>query len=487
MSDVTRSMAQRLGTMGVAMALVLGGAGLAGCGGSSAESASEATEADATEEAEPEEAEAVEEEVEEDQIKQWFQTSYSNISRNENESWVNPGTTNVSTNEDDMVYEVDDKGNVTKSTTTSHYTSEGYESETETVTEYTRDENGWPLTAEITRTTRSYSVSYEEVEDYDEDGQLVVSMRPVEDGGSFETAEPVVETTTETYTYEYDDEGRVTKGVCDNNSRGSIELTYHDNGKVATAKQTYSYERYTGDGDETETVTYSYGTAYNEKGDEIEYSDATMTDSGSTETVMTLDDDGAPVSEVTTVTDADGTKHELTKSYENEKDADGNVTKSVCTVSGDGEATKERWVDNGNTRLLESFGKDGSVIVSEVTYDEMYNDVIGEPTTYDGPYSTYEATFDKDGNVLTSTTTYYDGTIMKNSNTYDKDGNLTKYTNESSDGTTTTTENTFDKDGNQISTKRTTDGEETSSNSSEWVFVEEPSEYAGIYRSYTMW
>ena len=475
MSNVTRLMARRLGTVGLALALSLGSVGLFGCGGSSGDAAPEATESDAAEETEEVEEEAVEEKAAEEESEafkptQWFETSINESWSYDNESWENPGTTYRSENDTERTYEIDDKGNITKSTEVRTYESEYYQSVTETVEEYTVDENGWPLSIDVTETTREYSDELEEGVD------------------SLEDAEPEVETSTMAFTYEYDDEGRVVKGVCDDKTKGTVELSYHDNGKPASLKQTYSYDQYGGTDEEDETVTYSFGVTFDEEGNQTSYSDSTEDSEGKTETVTKLDGEGNRLSETTTVTDADGTKHKMKKTYENEKNKDGKVVKSVCTVSGDGACTKERYVSTG-TRVLESFGEDGSISVSEVTYDEDYNEVVGDPTSYDGPYSTEKSTYDKNGNTLTYEVTYYDGSTDKYTYTPDKDGNPTKSVHEALDGTVTTSESTYDKDGNWLTSTRTTVGGDNAETSTtmEWVFVEKPSEYAGIYRGYFFW
>lgn len=495
MRGASRSMWYHIGVIGTALALSLGSMVLAGCGSSGeAPADAEATDAATTESAEsaeqsePEQAEdASSEEAEEDQTQHWFQTLSKRHVQGVQQSWINPGETCQSITEQSTSYELDEHGNVTKAVTTMAYTGEGYEDRTEEVREYTINEKGWPQSIEITRTTATHSVDYEMVEDYDEDGNLVGSMQAIDDGETIDTVEPEVETSTATFTYEYDDEGRVVKATTDDASFGNIELTYQGDGKIATFKHSHTYDMQNAQGDPVAT-TYDYEFRYNEKGKVIGAVDTTSDEDGTSETVSEYDENGNVLKETTTITDSDGSKHELVMTYDLEKDDKGNVVKSTCTVSGDGEGSRVRNVGY-SSRISETFGSDGSITAAETTYDEDYNEVEGESQTYDGPYSVTERTFDGDGNVLTEKVDYYDGTSARHEYTYDKDGNITKSVDEEPNGFVTTVTNTYDSEGNQLSSKIEESGEgaQQSEITYEWAHVEEPSEYAGTFYQHTWW
>lgn len=477
MKGLTRTMGRQVGILGVAFALAVGSVGLAGCGGSGDASSGSGTEAAGSDE-----------EAAEIELQQWFETLNETQQESESTSWVNPDETFMATNDNTTTYELDESGNIIKKTETSANKGQGYEFQSEVVSEYTFDEKGWPLTIDVTTTDKQYSASYEAADGYDEDGNPLGGWKQIEDGESIDTAEPTTETKTVTFTYEHDDKGRVTKVESDDLAYGTFELTYHDNGRVASYKRTNAYQSYDSEGNER-TDTYTIESTFDDKGVTTGYRQVSDDADGIHDTSGTMDEKGRILSETTTTTDADGTTHKATKTYDIEKDKDGNAVKTTCTVSGDGEGSTERWV-NSDLILSETFGKDGSITVAEVTHDENYNDIVGEETTYDGPYSVEECTYDDDGHALTSTITYYDGATETTENTYDEDGNLVKSVIVNIEGVTTTIECTYDADGNQLTSNQVTDGEGrngTMSRKMEWVFVEKPSEYAGLYRQYTSW
>lgn len=494
MRDVSRAMWYHLGVIGTALALSLGSMALAGCGSSGEGASDTAADAASTDTAEPEETDDASseetgdesaEETEEDLTQHWFQTLNRRHVQSQELGWMNPGERSLMESDEQVSYEIDEHGNVTKSITTTTYAVEGYEEKTEEVREFTIDEKGWPQSVKVTRSNVSHAVGYELVEGTDEDGNPVESYQPVDDGESLETAEPIVDESTATFTYERDDKGRVVECTSDDPEIGSFEVTYQDDGKIATFRQVSTYDL-SGLEEENATRTYDYTYRYNEKGKLVESKNAMTDGDGTTETVTEYDGNDHILKETTTITDPDGAKHELVMTYDFEKDDQGNLVKTTCTVSGDGEGSRDRYV--GTTkRISETFGSDGSITAAEITLDETFEEVESEAATYEGPYSVSERTFDDKGNVLTAKTVYYDGTTMQTENTYDEDGNVTKMVQVDVDGVTSTTVNTYDDEGNQLSSvvEQADERAQKTEFTYEWKHVEEPSEYAGTFYQHT--
>lgn len=434
--------------------------GLVGCGASQSageqggtEEAVEEAATDAVEEAEKE----AEEEAEKERALHWYMSSQ--LSKSSYGFYSSDD--NVETNDYryNSTIERDDAGNVLKKTEKSVSKGSYGSTTTETVTEYTYDEQGWPLTKKETETITSV---------FD---------------GETHTDEPKV--TEAEFTYEYDDEGRVVSAHSTLESDEQLDgVTYHENGEVAGYTTTMVDEW------GEEKTTYTSTVELFEDGD-LKRSLFVTTNGEGEETSReetVYDEDGNIVSESENTSKEDESTGK--SSHELEHDAKGNVTKDTTTVEGDGETANTRWIDGSQDEVFEIFMPDGSIQAAPMTYDEEYNEVPGEYETYEGPYSVEEMTYRKDGKLRTSKKTYYDGTSVSNEYRY-RDGKVIKQIRSFSDGSVETIRYRYDEDGNTTKVKTTVEGRVVgglgSLNKQDWVYVEEPSEYVKQFQSVLYW
>ena len=412
--ECMKDLRKLLGGSGVvAFAMVLA---LAGCGGSGA-STDAPTDGDvATEEAvETKDAatlKAEERQAKAEEAKHWRRSEESVESTSVYTYTDENGNTaeETGTNTRTTTYEFDDKGNPTETTTT-----------------YSREDNGWPTKAE-TVTTTSYSY-------------------PDGNGGMAENSEDS-ETTEVTYDYEYDDSGRVTKITSTNEDASNFEFTYDESGKPATINETTSYRTYSNDGEE-KRVTSTSTSEYNGLGILTHETVSTVGEEHSKQhdVEYLYDDLGNMLSAVHNYTYDDDSQGTETRTYTNEKNEDGFVTKVTTTIEGDGKYVNERWASD--LTIEEVIMPDGSVQATTYTYGDNGEQVAGDTQTYEGPYSVEELTYDDKGNQLSYTCTYYDGSVEKGEFTYDENGNNTKAVYTSFDGSTNTQTYTYDENGNQ--------------------------------------
>ena len=437
------------------LALILGGFAMTGCGSSPSEGGTDESapaEVATQEEASLEEAD--------DDVNHWFTQRKAERSTYDGQNWDGEGTT---TNHSKTVerFKRDEHGNVTRVVRTSTNSTDDQSSpyESKTVTRYRRDENGWPLRKKTTETSTSTYVDNE---------------------GNPQTEELESEVATVTYDYEYDDEGRVIKATSSDEREGSLELTYNNEGKVASVKRTYSTYFYT-DGEEQEATICTEESTFDEKGNATASTLTTVEPDGKKSVQEHEFDSDGTISKMTLrLTPSEGDESVLVWTYDNERDAKGNVIKSTATVTGDGVGENDRWTSNGQHCIKEVFMEDGTISASEVTQDEQSEDVAGETKTYDGPYSGSEYGCDENGNPVSMLTTYYDGTSIKGEFELDANGNTKSYKQTNEDGSTNVFTYEYDDEGNR--TKYTQsygkgDTTNTYDTSYKYVYIEEPSDY----------
>jgi YD repeat-containing protein len=418
------------GSTVVAFATVLA---LAGCGGSGASTDAPVGDAAATEEAaETKDAatlKAEERQAKAEEAKHWRRSEESVESTSvytytdENGNTVEETGTNTRTTS----YEFDETGNTIKKTEKDSHDWGDSTTTTETTTTYSREENGWPTKAE-TVTTTSYTY-------------------PDGNGGTAERSDDP-ETTEVTYDYEYDDSGRVTKITTTNEDASSFEFTYGESDMPIAINETTSYRTYSNEGEE-KRVTSTSTDEYNDLGILTHETVSTVGEEHSKQhdAEYLYDDLGNMLSAVHNYTYDDDSQGTETRTYTNEKNEDGFVTKVTTTVEGDGKYINERWADD--VTIEEGIMPDGSIQATTCTYGDNGERVAGDTQTYDGPYCVRELTYDEQGNQLSSTTTYYDGSVDKSEFAYDENGNNTKATYTSFDGSTRTYTYTYDENGNE--------------------------------------
>lgn len=432
-----RDLRKLLGGSGiVAFATVLA---LAGCGGSGASTETptdDAAAAEATVEEEPEvetkdaaTLKAEERLAKAEEARHWrvseehMESTSTYISTDENGNTTEETGTNIST----TTYEFDDGGNTVKKIENDLHDWGESTTTVETTTTYSRDDNGWPTKAETVKTT---SYTY-----------------PDGNGGMAEQSEDP-ETTEVTNDYEYDDSGRVTKVTSTNENASSFEFTYSESGMPATINETTSYRTYSNDGEE-KRVTSTSTIEYNDLGLLTRRTSSTVGEEHSKQhdSEYLYDDLGNLQSASHTYTYDDDSQGTETRTYTNEKNEDGFVTKATITVEGDGKYINERWAND--LTIEEIIMPDGSIQATTYTNGDNGERVAGDTETYEGPYCVEEFTYDDKGNQLSYTSTYYDGSVEKSEFTYDENGNNTKATYTSLDGSTSTRAYTYDENGNQ--------------------------------------
>lgn len=426
-----RDLRKLLGGSGiVAFAMVLA---LAGCGGSGASTDAPADGEAATEEAvETKDAatlKAEERRAKAEEARHWRVSEEHSESTSTYTSTDEDGNTakETETSTRTTAYEFDDKGHVTKKIDKESHDWGESTTTVETTTTYSREDNGWPTKAETIKTT---SYTY-----------------PDGNGGMAEQSEDP-ETTEVTYDYEYDDSGRVIKITSTNEDASNFEFTYNESGRPATVSETTSYRTYGTDGEE-KRVTSTSTNEYNDLGVLTHETVSTVGEEHSKkhETEYVYDDLGNMLSAVHTYTYDDDSQGTEKRTYTNEKNEDGFVTKVTTTIEGDGKYINERWADD--VTIEEVIMPDGSVQATTYTYGDNGERVAGDTQTYDGPYCVQEFTYDEQGNQLSSTSTYYDGSVDKSEFTYDENGNNTKATYSSFDGGTHTYTYVYDENGNE--------------------------------------
>lgn len=455
------------GSTVVAFATVLA---LAGCGGSGASTDAPAGDAAATEEAaETKDAatlKAEERQAKAEKAKHWRvseeHVEYTNtytFTQEDGSTHEETGTTTRTT-----TYEFDDKGNTVKKTVKELLDWGDSINSTETITTYTREDNGWPTKAE-TVTTSSYTYS---------DGN----------GGTAEHSDDP-ETTEVTYTYEYDDDGRVTKITSTNEEASNFEFTYNESGMPATMSETTSYRTYSNDGEE-KMVTSTSTDEYNDLGILTHETVSTVGEEHSKQhdTEYLYDELGNMTSAVHTYTYDDDSKGTETRTYANEKNEDGFVTKVTVTIEGDGKYVNERWANNST--IEEVIAPDGSVQATTYTYGDNGERVAGDTQTYEGPYCVQEFTYDEQGNMLTYMDTYYDGSVEKGEYTYDENGNQIKAVHTTFEGDTSTYSYTYDEDGNQAS-RQVESSDYNASYTYTNAYFEEISDYQELFGYVRYW
>lgn len=429
--ECMRDLRKLLGGPGiVAFAMVLA---ITGCGGSGAPADAPADGETATEEAvETKDAatlKAEERQAKAEEAKHWRRSEESVESTSvymytdENGNTVEETGANTRTTS----YEFDDAGNTIKKTEKDFHDWGDSTTTTETITTYSREDNGWPTKAE-TVTTTSYTY-------------------PDGNGGTAERSEDP-ETTEVTYEYEYDDSGRVTKITTTNENASNFEFTYGESGLPVTINETTSYRTYSNDGEE-KRVTSTSTNEYNKLGILTHETVSTVGEEHSKQhdAEYLYDDLGNMLSTVHTYTYDDDSQGTETRTYTNEKNEDGFVTKVTTTIEGDGKYVNERWADD--VTVEEVFMPDGSIQATTYTNGDNGERVAGDTQTYEGPYCVEELTYDDKGNQLGYTCTYYDGSVEKGEYAYDENGNNTKAVYTSFDGSTNTYTYTYNENGNQ--------------------------------------
>lgn len=451
----------------VAFATVLA---LAGCGGSAPSAEAPAEDDAATEEA-ADDAATTEEEAETkdaatlkreadkakaEEAMHWRRSEEAVESTTTFTTTDTEGNTEVSegTSTTTTTYELDEKGNITKKTR-KYANSFGERTDTneETIT-FERDENGWPIKSEKTST----------------------SVYEYPDGLGGTNKDENTETTEVEYSYKYDDAGRVTEVSLTDENESSFTFSYNEDGEIATRGETSTYTTYSKDSEELKVTSKSV----------VEYDDSgvmthqTISNTGEEhskqhDTEILFDESGNMVSAVHSYTYDDDSQGTETRTYTNEKNEDGFVTKITTTIEGDGKHVNERW--SNSTNIEEVIMPDGSIQATVYAYNDDYDLVAGDPQTYEGPYCVQEMTYDEQGNMLSSVYTYYDGTVEKSEYTYDKNGNSTKETYTASNGDTTIYSYTYDENGNRA-TMQVEDDDHSSKGTYSYTYFEELSDYA---------
>lgn len=465
-----REMRRFLGRTGiVAFATVLA---LAGCGGSGASTEAPADDAAAAEEAVEVEAKdaatlkAEERQAKAEEARHWrvseelmdSTSTYTSVDENGNT------TEETGTNTRTTTYEFDDKGNPIKKTEKALHDWGDSTTTTETTTTYSREDNGWPTKAETVKTT---SYTY-----------------PDGNGGMAENSEDP-ETTEVTYDYEYDDSGRVTKVTSTSEDASSFEFTYNESGRPATISETTSYRTYSIDGEE-KRVTSTSTNEYNDLGISTRQIVSTVGEEHSKQhdTEYVYDDLGNMLSAVHTYTYDDDSQGTETRTYTNEKNEDGFITKVTITVEGDGKYVNERWAND--LTIEEIIMPDGSIQATTYTNGDNGERVAGDTQTYEGPYCVEEFTYDEQGRQLSYTGTYYDGSVEKSEYAYDEDGNATKMVYTSFDGSVSTYTYTYDENGNRTAAQ--SEGDDFSTQQTyTYTYFEEISDYQAMHEYVRYW
>lgn len=464
-----RDLRKLLGGSGiVACSIVLA---LAGCGGSGASTDAPADGAAATEEAvETKDAatlKAEERRAKADEAKHWRMSeevmestsTYTSTDENGNTT-EETGTTSRTT-----TYEFDDKGNPIKKTEKTLHDWGDSTTTVETTTTYSREDNGWPTKAETVETT---SYTY-----------------PDGNGGMAEDSEDP-ETTEVTYDCEYDDSGRLTKITSTSEDASNFEFTYNESGRPATITETTSYRIYHGADGEEKRVTSTSTNEYNDLGILTHESVSTAGEEHSKkhDVEYVYDDLGNMLSAVHTYTYDDDSQGTETRTYTNEKNEDGFVTKSTITVEGDGKYINERWEDD--LTIEEVIMPDGSIQATTYTNGDNGERVAGDTQTYEGPYCVDEYTYDDKGNELSYTSTYYDGSVTKGEFTYDENGNNTKTTYTSASGSVDTYTYTYDENGNRTAIQSESD-DYSAQQTYTYTYFEEISDYQAMFEYVRYW
>lgn len=408
-------------------------------------------------------------------VQQWYLSSTATQTEFESQTW-DGASSYTGTDSTTTTYELDKHGNVLTQTELTDYKSESSSTHSEITVEYTRDENGWPLTKrQMEQSTSTYSVD-------DGTGQMVEETSV--DGPFVNVIE---------YSYEYDDKGRVIRTKSSDANDAEVELAYDDNDNVTVCIRREPF--YTSQG---KALQRSITSEYNAEGKQTLEEILTVDEFEQTVSVAhsDFDEDGLITKTVTTRPQEKGSDLVETHEYAYEKTADGSYTKLVETITGDGVSTTDRIPHGTNSgRMRETYLPDGSIKVQTIDYAPDYSEVLGDAKTYPGPYAVSEQGFDDEGNITSYTRTYYDGTVYSFENSYDDKGNLVSATFHYEDGSSYTYEYTYDKNGNRTSTKLVdhsfADGSTyrvtAQEDSSEWVFVKEPSFFLTINDQFLGW
>lgn len=408
-------------------------------------------------------------------VQQWYKSSSVSQRSFESQTW--DGSSSYSGSDSTTTtYKLDKHGNVLTQTELTDYKTDTGSTQSEITVEYTRDDNGWPLTKrQMEQSTSTYS--------YDDGTGEMVEETSVD--GPFVN---VIE-----YSYEYDDKGRVTKTKSTDANDAEFELTYDDNDNVTTCVRREPF--YTSQGKALQRVVTS---EYNAEGKQTLEEVLTVDEFDQTVSVAhsDYDADGLVTKTVTTRPQEKGSDLVETREYAYEKNADGSYTKLVETITGDGVSTSDR-VPHGNNsdRLRETYLPDGSIKVQTISYAPDYSEVLGDAQTYPGPYAVSEQSFDDAGNITSYSRTYYDGSVYSFENSYDDKGNLTSATYSYEDGSSYTYEYTYDKKGNQTASKLVKfdypDGSSykvtAEDTTTEWTYVKEPSPFLAINDKFLGW
>ena len=311
------------------------------------------------------------------------------------------------------LFERDEHGNVLKTTKLEKLhdgsiTSKKYENVnpddpdiSKTITEYTYDNWGWP-TKESTR------------------------YRQRVDNGEESYSDP----TEKTFAYEFDDEGRLVKAVCDKETfsgereKTTLEFAYQDNNELKRRTEALAKKNYD-ESIDSKTVTVKSVDEYDADGRLVKTSSTTTTDSGDvvkTE-VTTIADD--KIERVKTLPQKDGKDLVTTRTetIEREKTQDGKEL-STTTTSVIGDGVTEDSMQLGDGWYYVVYMPDGSIKTSAYgSADANGKAERGEVKTYKGPVSVATGTLSEDGTASKSETAQFDGAKQVTEISYDDHGN----------------------------------------------------------------
>lgn len=371
-------------------------------------------------------------------------------------------------------YELDEHGSVVKSTEEKSYRYDGGSTTYTTERAFTRDENGWPLTETITeRASSAYS--------YDDGTGQMVEEESIEDPHVSEV----------TFTYEHDDEGRVTKASSSDNMLAQIELAYDKSGNVVklVRKEPMTIVDEVA---QSSTITSEFDAA----GKLVSRETVTVDEFGKTLSVTTetCDEDGLVTKLVRTRPQDKGDDLVETHEYAYEKNADGSFTTCTETVVGDGVSVATRLGEDG-ARYREVLMPDGSVKAQLVEGNGYGGEVVSDQTTYKGPYRVVEQAFDDKQNLTSYRSTYYDGACFSHENTFDQKGNRVASLFTKPDGSQESCEYSYDENGNMTSSSlvvSTGDGASANAYASEektftWTKVKEPAPFLSLNDKFVQW
>lgn len=204
---------------------------------------------------------------------------------------------------------------------------------TKSVTTNKLDEHGNIESRETVSTNESGVTTETATNTFDEEGHILTASSTSKFEPTADVPKPDDQTHKETYTYEFDDKGRITKETCKSDNEFfsyTVEYEYDSEGNMTKSTQRSKTSSSEADGE----VTYEEAiveTTYDASGHIESVTNTPVGDEADAKATKTkyeyeLDDKGNPIK--TTVTSGD----EYTSTIETTRDENGNPTKEVTTV-----------------------------------------------------------------------------------------------------------------------------------------------------------